>query len=83
MKKNAQTHATLLALVGGYVLYIAWHLLDNLRSGTADIAPAAAIAAIVFFTVAGIAVLVYAWRVWRHAPKDGEDSPGDENLSLK
>ena len=83
MKKNAQTHATLLALVGGYVLYIAWQLFDGLQSGAEDIAPAAAIAAIVFFTVAGIAVLVYAWRVWRHAPKDGEDSPGDENMSLK
>ena len=83
MKKNARTHATLLALVGGYVLYIAWHLLDNLRSGAEDISPKAAIAAIAFFAVAGIAVLVYAWRVWRHAPKDGEDSPGDENLPLK
>ena len=83
MKRNEGTHATLVALVGGYVLYIAWQLLDNLRSGTADISPKAAIAAIVFFTVAGIAVLVYALWIWRHAPKDGEDSPGDDHLSLK
>jgi len=63
--KNQGTHAMLLALVGGYILYIAWHLLENLLSGVEDIPRAAAIAAIVFFALAGIGVLIYAWKTWR------------------
>ena len=71
--KNQSTHALLLALVGGYILYIAWHLLDNLLSGMQDIPQAAAIAAITVFALAGIAVLIYAWRTWQSTKKKDDE----------
>lgn len=70
--KNQSTHAILLALVGGYILYIAWHLLENLLSGKQDMPQAAAIAAIVVFALAGIAVLIYAWKTWQSTKKKAD-----------
>jgi len=64
--KNQSTHALLLALVGGYILYIAWHLLQ-------DIPQAVAIAAIAVFALAGIAVLIYAWRTWQSTKKKDDE----------
>lgn len=71
--KNQGTHAMLLALVGGYILYIAWHLLENLLSGKQDIPQAVAIAAIAVFALAGIAVLVYAWKTWQSTKKKADE----------
>ena len=71
--KNQSTHALLLALVGGYILYIAWHLLDNLLFGMQDIPQAVAIAAIAVFALAGIAVLIYAWRTWQSTKKKDDE----------
>ena len=77
--KNQNTHAMLLALVGGYVLYIAWQLLDGLLAGRDEMPQAAAIAAIAVFTVGGIGVLWYAWKLWKDAKKQDEKEPEDES----
>lgn len=77
--KNQNTHAMLLALVGGYVLYIAWQLLDGLLAGKDEMPQAAAIAAIAVFTVGGIGVLCYAWKLWKDAKKQDEKEPEDES----
>ena len=78
-KKNQNTHAMLLALVGGYVLYIAWQLLDGLLAGRDEMPQAAAIAAIAVFTVGGIGVLCSAWKLWKDAKKQDEKEPEDES----
>lgn len=66
--KNYNTHSILLALVGGYMLNIAYELISRMLSGSEDMSPAAAIAFGALFALAGIAVLLYAWKVW----KDGK-----------
>jgi len=71
--KNQGTHAMLLALVGGYILYIAWHLLENLLSGVQDMPQAAAIAAIAVFGLGGIGVLIYAWKTWQSTKKKDDE----------
>ena len=75
--KNRNTHAMLLALVGGYMLYTAWHLFDNMRSGAQEMAPALYIAVIALFALAGVGVFVYAFIVWRSGRGDGGGGPQD------
>ena len=75
--KNKNTHAILLTLVGGYILYIAYLLLEKHLSGTNEMAPALAIAFVAFFALGGAAVLVYAWRCWKEA-KEEEKNPQNE-----
>lgn len=76
--KNQNTHALLLALVGGYVLYIAYMLLEKLLAGTEEMPQVAAIVAIAVFALGGIAVLLYAWKVWKDAKKSDDTTPDDE-----
>ena len=63
--KDDRIHSILLALVGGYMLYGAYHLLENMRSGKDDMPQALFAVMIAAFALAGIAILVYAWHVWR------------------
>ena len=81
MKMNGGTRSGLLALAGGYVLYLAWEMFADLRDGKTEMAPRLAMVFITFFALAGIAVIVYAARVWFKSRKDGEnDEPdGDDN----
>ena len=69
--KRDSIHATLLSLVGGYLLFIAYHLYENLRAGSADMPPAAFIALAALFALAGLGVLVWAFRIWRAAGRGG------------
>ena len=74
-KNNNQIHGMLLALVGGYLLYIAYHLFENQTGEAPDLPLVAAVAAIAVFAIAGIGVLFYAWKVYRTKPEqdDGQD----------
>lgn len=76
--KNKNTHSMLLTLVGGYVLYIAYHLFENLRSGAEDMPRGVAIAAIAVFAVAGLAVIAYAWKLWRESKREEKQAREDE-----
>ncbi len=62
---NRNIHSILLALVGGYMLYGGYHLLENMRSGKDEMSPALYAVLIALFALAGAGVLVYAWIVWR------------------
>ncbi len=75
--KNEQIHATLLALVGGYLLYLAWQLFDKFRTGTQEMPDAAFILSILVFTAGGIGVLVWAFSIWRRQ-RAGEKKPERE-----
>ena len=61
--KNDKIHASLLVLVGGYMLYIAYHLLENMRSGSVDMSRAMFAVLIGAFAAVGIAILAYAWKI--------------------
>lgn len=77
--KNKNTHAMLLMLVGGYILYIAYHLLENLLAGADDMPQGAAIAAIAVFAAGGIAVLLYAWKCWKEAKAEEQNAQNEED----
>ena len=66
-------HAMLLMLVGGYMLFISWNLLDRLRDGSGDMPGWAFILFIAVFALAGLGVLVYAYFVWKKAEKKKEE----------
>lgn len=75
--KNQNVHALLLALVGGYVLYLAYRIFDALRLGKDEMPYALAVAAVAFFVLAGLGVLFYAWKVWQASRR--EETNGNEN----
>lgn len=80
--KNDKTHALLLALVGGYILYLAYQIFSNQQGGAGDMPLAAAIAVIVLFAAGGLFALAYAWRLYRNADKHN-DQHGPNDASPK
>ena len=63
----------LLALVGGYVLYLAYQLFEKYRTGTKEMPDVVFILAIVIFTTAGIGIFCFAWSIYRKAGKEDKD----------
>ena len=76
-KYNPSVHAMLLALVGGYILFIAWRLFDSMRSGAGEMSDALYILLTVFFALAGCGVLFYAFVTWRRADKAKKPEEND------
>ena len=80
-KYNSGVHATLLAAVGGYILYLAWTLFEKYRDQTGEMPPVLNIIAIVVFTLGGFGTLFYAWTVYRKGRKEktGEEDEKDQS----
>jgi threonine/homoserine/homoserine lactone efflux protein len=80
--KNEKTHSTLLALVGGYVLFLAYQIWDNYRNGAGEMPDYMYIIVIILLALGGLGAIYYAWMVWRKAvsaEKAGqEESAGTE-----
>ena len=80
--KNEKVHSTLLALVGGYILYLAYQLFEKYRSGTGEMPDAVFIIAIIVFALGGLGTLYYAWSVydkWKKAENAEKDEDELDN----
>ena len=64
-RARAGSSAVLRALVAGYLVYLAWQILRNVRSGETTMTPAVAYAASAFFLLAAAAFAAYLIRRWR------------------
>ena len=64
-RARAGTSAILRALVAGYLVYLAWQILQNVRTGETSMTPAVAYTAAGFFLMAAAAFAVYLIRRWR------------------
>ena len=76
--KQSTNRSLLYGLVGGYLLYIAYELLQNrINNVPSTMAPWLAILFIVLFTGIGITLLVYAWKIWKQGREDQDQNPVD------
>ena len=81
--KNDNVHSMLLLLVGGYLLYIAYHLFENLQSGSQDMSRTAFILLIALFALVGCGVLAYAYVIWRNGKKKKDGGNTDHPTGEK
>lgn len=76
--KQSTNRSLLYGLVGGYLLYLAYELLQNrIKNVPSTMAPWLAILFIIFFAGIGIALLVYAWKIWKQGREDQDQNPVD------
>ncbi len=81
---NGKNRSYLLGIVGGYLIYLAWQLFDARADTNTTMTPAARIAFIAFFVIAGVGLMVYAWRVWKKSAEEEEkEKPKEDENSLK
>ena len=73
---NSTGRSSLMAIAGGYMIYLAYELLKNLLDNVSTTMPRAVqILAIVFFAGAGITLLVFAWKIWKKGREDQDENP--------
>ena len=78
---NGKNRSYLMGVVGGYLIYLAYTLYQSMGDPEAGMSPAMRIVFIVFFVLAGIALMVYAVILWRKAylaEKNQKDAPPPE-----
>jgi len=76
--KQSTNRSLLYGLVGGYLLYLAYELLQNrIKNVPSTMAPWLAILFIILFTGIGITLLVYAWKIWKQGREDQDQNPVD------
>ena len=83
MKIQNRNRAALLAIAGAYVLYLAYEMVRDQMNGASSMALWVCILAVIFFAAAGIAVLVFAWKVYRTKDKEEDEQPSDDPKALK
>ena len=70
--------SSIFAVAGAYLVYLAYGLLKNLIDQVPTTMPRfVQILAIAFFTGAGIALVVFAWRIWKKGREDQDKNPVD------
>ena len=70
--KNDKIHAMFMGLGGGYLLYLAYQLLDKFRTGTGEMPDAVFILAITVFAAGGIGILIFALMLYRKSDRDND-----------
>ena len=83
--KNERIHSTLLGVVGAYLIYLAYQLFEKRADADASMPPALRIVFIAIFALAGAAVIVYAFLVWKksRAEDEQEQQRKDDENTLK
>lgn len=68
--------ASIFAVVGGYLIYMAYELLKNLIDDIpTTMSRFVQILFIVLFTGIGITLIVFAWKVWKKGKEDQDKNP--------
>ena len=79
MKIQNRNRAMLMALVGGYVIYLAYEIMRDGLAGKSSMAMWVCVLSTVLLGGAGIAVLVLAWKIYRTKDPDEEERTEDPN----
>ncbi|MBR2287760.1 MAG: hypothetical protein IJ865_05905 [Clostridia bacterium] len=77
---SGKSRATLLGIVGVYVIYLAYQLSEGRAETDTTMSPGARYAFIALFVLCGIAVLVYALRVWKRSGEEEQQQDDGERL---
>lgn len=73
-----------MAVVGAYLMYLAYGLFKDRMEPDTGMSPAARYAFIALFVIAGAAILVYAWKLWMRSRKpEEEQKPQDDEEQMK
>ena len=68
----------LYGIVGGYLLYLAYELAQNMINDVATTMPRwVGILAVIAFAGIGVTLLVYAWKIWKQGREDQDQNPVD------
>lgn len=65
LPRNNGAQATLFAVGGGYMIYMAYEIVRNTLNGTSDMSMTVTIITAIIMVICGIGILLYAWHLWK------------------
>ena len=76
MRNPNMGRSSIFAVVGGYLIYMAYEMLKNLIDKVPTTMPQfVLILFIALFTGIGIVLLVFAWKLWKQGRVDQDQNP--------
>ena len=76
MQNPNMGRSSIFAVVGAYLIYMAYGILkDMIDKVPTTMPPAVQILVIVLFTAIGIVLLVFAWKLWKQGKVDQDKNP--------
>lgn len=81
---NGKNRSYLMGVVGGYLIYQAYQIYQNMNDPDAGMSPAMRILVIILFTMIGLALIVYGVILWKKSDKEEEkEQPPEDKNSMK
>lgn len=65
LPRNNGAQATLFAVGGGYMMYLAYEIVRNTLNGTSDMSMTVTVITAIIMVICGIGILLYAWHLWK------------------
>ena len=75
---NGKNRSYILGIAGGYLIYLAYQLFENLNNPEAGMSPVVRILFISLFVLLGIGLMVYAFRIWKVADREERENKDKE-----
>ena len=63
--QNAGAHATMIAVIGGYLVYLAYQMVRDTLSGASTMSMTTTVILAGVMALCGLAVMAYGFRLWR------------------
>ena len=79
MKIQNRNRAMLMAIAGGYVIYLAYEMVRDQLAGKSTMAMWTCILFTILLGGGGIAVLVLAWKIYRTKETEEQETNDDSN----
>lgn len=70
---SGKGRSSLIGIVGGYLVYLAWQLYQGRNNPDTSMSPAVMILFIALFALAGAGLFAYACILWKRAKKEEQE----------
>lgn len=80
LPRGNSTHATLLAVIGGYLIYMAYQMVRDTLSGVSSMPLTTTVILAGLMGLAGLGIIGYALYTWRASAKASEDGEQEETV---
>jgi len=77
LSQNNSTHATLLAVIGGYLIYMAYEMVQNTLTGKSTMSMTTTVIAALIMALAGLGTIAYGVYTWRAGSKQ-QEAPSED-----
>lgn len=80
LPKNASAHATMLLVIGGYLVYLAYQMVRDTMSGASSMSMTTTVILAGIMALCGLGVMGYGFLCWRAGVKEKQKDGQQEDV---